>query len=642
MPGLSMATVAIPENIDLCHLPDFSRHHHSHFQCPPQADTGRQIYQQQNFSRWRPSYHLMAPYGWMNDPCAPGYDPSTKAYHVAFQWNPKGNDWGDIAWGHATSHDMVSWRVSPTPCLTPDTCYDRCGVFTGCYRPTDISGEMNGTLSYLYTSVNQLPIHYTLPYAQGCESLSLATSRDGGKTWEKHLSNPILPTCPADIQVTGWRDPFVAPWPSLSNALGCPSQEYLYGCLSGGIVGKTPTLFLYSISAKDLSQWAYLGPLLDVGLNRHISRWSGDLGVNWEAASFMTLLDDDEESIDVLIMGAEGCKPKSATPGNPRNEQLEAPGRIDRSQTWLAGKLDSCLPGGNLVPQMRPDFGGIVDHGCFYAAATFWDPLDKVRIIWGWITEEDLPDRLRFRQNWSGLLSLPRVIRMQTTRRVLRARSSSLNSITSLLVQPDEHETFTIKTLGSLPDCRLERYRETSHVRCLPQSILSASPVDLFCPYLYLDATTSQWELECEFTVNANCKAIGIIIGHSTDYKARTTLSFYPESETFVVDRHQTNEAETKINTRPEIAPHTLFTSLDPVTGQAIEEKLRIRCWFDTSVLEIFINERTTISTRIYPSSSECSGVRFFAEALETDDHFSVLEKAIIWDGLRRDMITIA
>ena len=97
-----------------------------------------------------------------------------------------------------------------------------------------------------------------------------------------------------------------------------------------------------------------------------------------------------------------------------------------------------------------------------------------------------------------------------------------------------------------------------------------------------------------------------------------------------------------KINTRPEIAPHTLFTSFDPGTSQEEEEKLRIQCWFDASVLEIFINERTAISTRIYPSSSQCYGVRFFAEALEAADHDSVLEKAIIWDGLRRDMITIS
>src|SRR5215471_19015771 len=71
--------------------------------------------------QWRPSFHLTAPHGWLNDPCAPGYDPSTRLYHLAFQWNPNGNDWGCISLGHSTSPDLLSWQISPQPCLRPST-----------------------------------------------------------------------------------------------------------------------------------------------------------------------------------------------------------------------------------------------------------------------------------------------------------------------------------------------------------------------------------------------------------------------------------------------------------------------------------------------------------------------------------------
>ena len=30
-------------------------------------------------------YHLTPPHGWINDPCAPGYDTETKLYHIFYQ-----------------------------------------------------------------------------------------------------------------------------------------------------------------------------------------------------------------------------------------------------------------------------------------------------------------------------------------------------------------------------------------------------------------------------------------------------------------------------------------------------------------------------------------------------------------------------
>lgn len=33
----------------------------------------------------RPSLHLTPSQGWMNDPCAPGYDPIEEKYHIFYQ-----------------------------------------------------------------------------------------------------------------------------------------------------------------------------------------------------------------------------------------------------------------------------------------------------------------------------------------------------------------------------------------------------------------------------------------------------------------------------------------------------------------------------------------------------------------------------
>ncbi len=85
-----------------------------------------------HFLRWRPMYHMLAANAWMNDPCAPGYDPATGLYHISFQWNPRRNvygkiAWGNMVWGKASSKDLVSWTVSGSPCLKPGEWYDKEG-----------------------------------------------------------------------------------------------------------------------------------------------------------------------------------------------------------------------------------------------------------------------------------------------------------------------------------------------------------------------------------------------------------------------------------------------------------------------------------------------------------------------------------
>lgn len=480
--------------------------------CPSeQVDRSNPIIPQTTTSK--PFFHVTAPHGWINDPCGLGYDPTTGIYHLFFQWNPWGNDWGNMSWGHATSRNLVTWETSPEPAMTPSAQYDCRGVFTGCLRSTDVFGKP-GKMTIIYSSVSHLPIHFTLPYTYGCESISLSVSEDGGKTWQRQDCNPIISRPPKHLLVTGWRDPYLTTWNRGCQDVSSTDEKNsnFYGITAGGVVGQAPAIFVYKVNAQDLRQWEYLGPLVDVGLNFRPSRWSGDFGVNWEVSNLLTLANDSGDERDFVIMGVEGClRPENSSEEMRRLARFK---RDPRGQMWMsvrARQEHSSID----EPLSDYAFAGYLDHGCLYAANSFWDPQTSQRIVFGWITEEDLPDGPRHRQGWSSMISLPRVVRMMTLHNVKGARSSRLENITSIeaIADSSEHGTFTINTLGISPESRLSQLRAGAVERqvtglSLPTAFNTSSEAEI-------PLVTCRWELQTEFSVGKLCKRVGIEIGHS-------------------------------------------------------------------------------------------------------------------------------
>lgn len=606
------------------------------------------------YSRWRPSYHLIAPQGWLNDPCAPGYIPSTGRYHVGFQWNPRGAEWGDVIWGKAFSSDLVTWDVHETPSLERDKPYDHAGVFTGCWRPTGLDGQQGengkGEVSFIYTSVSRLPIHYTKMYHRGCETLSLATSKDGGETWVKDARNPILPGPPEGVDALGWRDPYVAEWPAMAKMLNggaAEEKKHLFGLISGGIRSKTPTTWLYKIAAEDLSQWQFLGPLVKPGMNFAPSRWTGDIGVNWEVTNFLSL-DDQKSHQDFLVFGAEGCQAPhggaGVVPGTRRTNRAQLWVAIDPQATTLPSNgSPSSTPAGVSSPEqdalMKFAYGGIFDHGLYYAGNGFWDPVTKQQVVVGWITEEDIPVSSQKKQGWSGCLSLPRVASLVTIPNIVRASKSALRDITSIgATKQGEADTFTVQTLGVKPDSRLQKLRANANASALTRTTLSTTTASR------LPLQTAQWEAVAQFANvgSSKGKRVGLKIRHAststTTQPATTVLCFAPEEETFVIERpdiyfedaEAANREEWSAQLQKEEAPFTLFTSRDAMTGAEQEEHLRVHVFYDGSVLEVFVNERVAITTRIYLEDQKCADLEFFVEG----EDGCVLEEAAMWDGL--------
>ncbi|KAF5596683.1 glycosyl hydrolases family 32 superfamily [Fusarium pseudocircinatum] len=540
--------------------------------------------------RWRPRYHLMPPTGWLNDPCAPGFDPAHDVYHVGFQWNPKNPEWGDISWGSALSKDLVSWDVSDSPSIRPSRKLNgEEGVFTGCWSPVP---SALGRSTAFYTSARRLPIHHTLLYNWGSEAICIATSDDAGRTWQRGNAPTVLDGPPRHLDVIGWRDPYVAKWPSLSRLLGDRSGQSLFGIVSGGIRGVGPAIFLYSLDQYDLAAWNFLSvlTLAPICQGKHHSKWEPDYGANWEVVNFLSLSDPDHPVVshEVLMIGVEGRKQVDVKPsGRYRHSEF----RRDHGQMWVSGPLVQTSTG----IQMQFRSGGALDYGAIYAVNSFHDPRSNQQVAFGWIVEEDLSAELKGAQGWAGLLSIPRVVQLSRIRHVVHVLKSDLTAVKSfhvvledksqLLFPTKSTQTYTITTLCALPDARLNKLRQRERSlgplssRTLPEALGSLEfPLGCSC-----------WELDVSFDIGNDVQSIGFIISHTKDSELRTVVSFIPDLEKLIITRAQSTNM-TDICVADEEAPHTLFSTLSPGTAAEPEpslsqEPLGLNVFFDYSAV---------------------------------------------------------
>ena len=401
----------------------------------------------------------------------------------------------------------------------------------------------------------------------------------------------------------------------------------MYGIVSGGIRDSGPALFLYTVAPGDLSHWDYLGPLVHFTEGSYRPTcWTGNYGVNWECGNFLTLGDGADERQFVLVGSDGGIKTKPDTP-------LDAPSPSPYGSwlLWMSGELTKTKDG----PRLVPDVFGLLDHGLFYAASSSEHPITKQRIVWGWLKEDTLALDRREAKGWAGFQALPRELFLLRLTNVTEALKTPLDDIDSLIVKPNagSTQTKTVYTLGVRPLPGLEGLRrgdptcwgKLTHNHNYNTGSTASSTIRLLAT-----CRSPSYELEAIIRVvpcptETGHQRVSFHLRHNGNLSRRVTVYFDVQAEIIVLDRSQTND-ETGMPHDELAGPFTLFRQ---TTGW---ETLRLRIFSDGDTIEVFINDRFTLSSVAYLDAA-FTGINSFVEG-EGVGNSIVFKRIRIWGDI--------
>ena len=147
---------------------------------------------------YRPQYHFSPRENWTNDPNGLVYFDGE--YHLFYQYNPSGDVWGHMSWGHAVSRDLIHWEELAV--ALPEE--NGVMIFTGStvvdtHNTSGFCADSKPCMVAVYTGHTP-----ATPSRPALQTQNLAFSNDRGRTWTKYSANPVL-----NLNLPDFRDPHV-------------------------------------------------------------------------------------------------------------------------------------------------------------------------------------------------------------------------------------------------------------------------------------------------------------------------------------------------------------------------------------------------------------------------------------------------
>ena len=315
---------------------------------------------------YRPRYHFTPPKNWINDPNGMIY--ANGEYHLFYQHNPFGNEWGHMSWGHATSKDLLRWQHLPLaiPEFTSADGKSKTAIFSG---STVVDKNNQSGLCPAGTQECMVAIYtgnVTAGDKQTAQYQNLAYSADKGRTWTEYAHNPVL-----DLHTKEFRDPNVF-WYA-------PGKKWLMAVIKPT---DHQTAFYESKNLKDWTLLSLFGPM-------------GDTTRVWECPALF----------EVPVEGSSARKWVLTVSSGHRQKNYLA-------MQYFVGDFD-----GKTFTAQKQDEILYVDEGKdFYAGIPFNDrPASHSKpIMVGWLNDWEYANKLPT-MPFKGAMSVPRELSLRHT-----------------------------------------------------------------------------------------------------------------------------------------------------------------------------------------------------------------------------------
>ena len=324
--------------------------------------------------RYRPQYHFTPEINWMNDPNGMVFFGGE--YHLFYQHNPHGNEWGHMTWGHTVSSDMVHWKHLPL------AIHEAYGVmiFSG-----SAVVDWRNTSGFGLGSEPPLIAIYT-GHGHGKQTQDIAYSNDRGRTWTKYAGNPVI-----DLEEKDFRDPKVM-WHEASN-------QWIM------VVSMANELYVQFYGSSDLKSWQLLSQFGPAGATGK---------PNWECPDLFELPIEGEAGESRWVLEVDmGNKSIAGGSGGE----------------YFIGEFD----GREFRAEHPLDEVRWVDYGRDFYAPVSWSDIPKSdgRRLWlAWMNNWETA--LVPTHPWRSAMSLPRSVALRRTPDGLRMVQRPVKELKSL------------------------------------------------------------------------------------------------------------------------------------------------------------------------------------------------------------------